>query len=188
MSQYIKVGDTFKIPADDVLVSRFYSFLRLDKESECWEWQGAKNKGLKPYGYFQLYDKKNKKRKLAYAHRISWNLHRGEIPHKLCVCHTCDNPMCVNPEHLFLGTYKDNMQDAVKKGRMNEEVQYPKGEKHPHSKLSRDDVLRIRRLKRLGMSNKEIAQEYNIGHNYASLVARGKCWSWLNDNGWGQPF
>ncbi len=77
---------------------------------ECWEWTAATDK----YGYGLVKFCK----KMYYAHRVSWFLKNGAIPSEKLVCHNCDNPPCENPKHLFLGTSKDNTQDAVRKGRM----------------------------------------------------------------------
>lgn len=80
--------------------------------SGCWEWQNAKNN--------RGYGKATYNGKLELAHRISYRLHNHrEIPKGMIVCHTCDNPGCVNPLHLFLGTYSDNMQDCKNKGRLD---------------------------------------------------------------------
>ena len=78
----------------------------------CWLWQGSRNNK----GYGQL-SKGGRSGGSVLTHRYSWEIHNGPIPDGLCVCHRCDNPPCVNPEHLFLGTYKDNAVDRRDKGR-----------------------------------------------------------------------
>ena len=81
--------------------------------THCWIWDKAKNTN----GYGHLWDKETKR--FLHAHRVYYEKLVGEIPEGHVVCHTCDNPSCVNPSHLFLGTHKDNMQDARKKGRLS---------------------------------------------------------------------
>src|SRR3990167_294843 len=88
-------------------------FEKVEKTNTCWIWKGQ----IVPsaYGAFYIHEKN------TYAHRASWIIHFGDIPEGLFVCHKCDNPPCCNPEHLFLGTPKDNTHDMMKKGRKPEQ-------------------------------------------------------------------
>ena len=87
----------------------FYSNCYQDDESGCWRWTGTKH--YSGYGCFRVLGK------MWRAHRLSWVIHNGIIPDELCVLHRCDEPECVNPKHLFLGTQKDNLYDCINKGR-----------------------------------------------------------------------
>jgi hypothetical protein len=85
--------------------------IKINQDTDCWEWQGGKNN----VGYGMIRDEHG----MRTTHRVSYELHKGNIPHGMCVCHTCDNPKCVNPDHLWLGTKKENAQDMISKGRNN---------------------------------------------------------------------
>lgn len=143
---------------------------RVDKAGPngCWIWQGCKNK----QGYGQL--KVNGKH--MRAHRFSWQLHNGTIPkgegyHGTCVLHKCDNPSCVNPDHLFLGTPADNNADMVSKGRCK--VPGFKGEMHGQSKLTERDVIAIRHDQK---TQRKVAANYGVCQSTVSRIKIGEIW------------
>lgn len=142
------------------MTDRFWSKVR---KEICWIWTASKDRD--GYGYFQVNGKACK------AHRVSYAFSHGEIPHGMLVCHRCDNPSCVNPDHLFLGTSRDNMQDKVTKGRMV--GNWGAGENVPTSKLTEAQVIAIREDTR---SRPEIAKEYGVSRPLISLIQRRKIW------------
>ncbi len=130
-------------------------------ENGCWLWLASTfHNG---YGQFQFEGRPQ------HASRVSYVLYKDEIPNGLFVCHTCDNPLCVNPEHLFLGTHKDNMQDKIKKGRHVSSI----GENNGKSKLTENDVRDIRQSKE---SAKILAEKYSINSDYVYLIKNRKRW------------
>lgn len=103
------------------LVTRFWKKVQKGKPNECWLWQATKGgryvKKGRGYGYISPGGKTKKGNSMVAAHRVSWVLHFGPIPGGLHVLHSCDNPACVNPSHLFLGTNLDNIKDKISKNR-----------------------------------------------------------------------
>src|SRR3954467_3950831 len=99
-------------PRFQPIAARFQRKFVVNQQTRCWEWTSTKIK----YGYGRM-NIGGRKFKWILAHRLSWELHFGEIPDGTLVCHRCDNPCCVNPNHLFLGTHMDNCQDKIRKGR-----------------------------------------------------------------------
>jgi hypothetical protein len=94
-------------PAGERLLKR----ITINEETGCWEWQGAVNN----IGYGMIRDGK----KMRTTHRVSYEYHTGDIPDDKCVLHTCDNRKCANPDHLWIGTHKENIEDMISKGRDN---------------------------------------------------------------------
>ena len=149
-------------PSFDVLMDKFSN----DKEmkNKCWEWHGR----LTRSGYGHVFYAGSTKT----AHRISYVYFKGEIPNKMNVCHSCDNKKCFNPNHLWLGTTKQNIQDAHNKGL----VGTLKGSKNPMSKLKEHQIIEIRNLISKGFKNTEIAKIYNVIHQTISLIRNNKIW------------
>ena len=126
------------------------------RDRGCWEWTAHKNW----LGYGRIGESVT--RKILYAHRVSYAIHYGPIPDGLCVLHKCDNPGCVRPDHLFLGTEKDNAIDRQNKGRSNPR----KGEKHGRAKITESNVTEMRRLWASGWTAKELADKYKISESH----------------------
>jgi len=145
---------------------KFWS--HVDKSGECWEWQGY----CMPSGYGHW----RYKGKTHLCHRLSWMFTNGEISDGLCVCHHCDNPKCVKPDHLFLGTHADNVRDKVTKGRARGKTMF--GEDNPASKLDKRQVRRIRHLrKECGFTLSRLAELYDVSIATIHRVIDGTTWS-----------
>lgn len=142
------------------LEKRYWDNVDQKSDNECWEWKAAKTKA--GYGII-YYDKKNR-----FAHRLSLEFQGINIPEKMYVCHKCDNPPCVNPNHLYVGTPYQNSQDKVNRNR------HPKGDRHYNYKLSENDVLEIRKLFLNGVFQSDIARLFNINASYVSDIINNK--------------
>lgn len=130
----------------------------------CWYWIGHINR--KGYGAFRYRGKMDK------SHRVSFILYKGEISNGLCVLHTCDNPSCVNPDHLFLGSNADNVIDKVSKNRQHR----PIGERHPKARLTTNQVLNIRANHGL-VKGKDLAKKYGVSVDYIFEIWARKSWT-----------
>lgn len=135
----------------------------------CWPWLGRLDKT--GYGILWI------KRRSLRAHRVSYEIHVGPIPDGLCVCHRCDNPSCVKPEHLFLGTHAENMADMVAKGRSPNTRMF--GTDNGRAKLAASDVLEIRLRASDGETKASIARDYPVGATTIHKILNGERWSWL---------
>jgi hypothetical protein len=142
---------------------RFWEKVDVRGPDECWEWTACTSKG---YGDFWS-DHHTK------AHQYSWVLHRGLIPLGMLVCHTCDNPLCVNPKHLFLGTNSDNIQDCARKGRLNS----PLGERHKNHKLTSENVREIRNLYATGeYTGFDLAAKFGVTFQHIFKIVHYQEW------------
>lgn len=155
---------------DNKLLNKFQRYIYPEPNTGCWIWGGASH----PTGYGRFCYKY----KLDYAHRWSYKIFNGEIPisdsyHGTCVLHKCDNPFCVNPDHLFLGTQGENMHDRNKKARD------ARGLKHGRSKLSERDISIIFELNQSGATNVDIASKLNVSPTTVRNVVLGITWSHL---------
>lgn len=145
-------------------------WLFVDKTDSCWIWTGPIGWG--GYGVFRRHGK------TEFAHRISYFVANREYPDNLIVCHKCDNPICVNPNHLFVGTHADNVHDMMRKGRSNQ----ARGESSGKAKLSRHDVFDIRRrFKKDGKTAVELASEYGVNKENIYRIAYRQSWKWLGE-------
>ncbi len=145
-------------------MNRFWD--KVDKSGDCWEWIASKDEH--GYGFFGFDGR------VCKAHRVAFILEIDDIPDGMCVCHSCDNPSCVNPDHLFLGTHTDNMRDMLNKGRGNKAF----GEKHTKAKLSEEEVLFIKENLHF-MSGASLARAFNVHESTISGIKNGKTWKQL---------
>lgn len=150
----------------------FESRYRVNAETGCWEWTGTTAKG--GYGQYQLEKFRDAsgvyRRTRIYAHRLSWELHKSSIPDGYEVCHQCDNPGCVNPNHLFLGTHAENMGDRDRKRRG------PIGERQGTAKLREPAIREIMASTETGFA---LAARYGVTFQTINDIRTGKTWGHL---------
>lgn len=134
---------------------------------KCWEWIASKNRD--GYGTVSFNGK------VMTSHRVAWIVNNGKIPLSTNVLHRCDNPSCVNPEHLFLGTQGDNIRDCVQKGRFTRSDR--RGEKSAISPFKNGDILSIRQEAANGKSRSQIARERNCSRTSIDSIVNRKTWT-----------
>lgn len=153
---------------DVALRERFSRYVD-HRGGDCWTWTGARNRS--GYGVVRLRGRWN-----ALAHRVSWVLQHGtEIPSGQQVLHRCDNPSCVRPTHLFLGTNADNVADKIAKGR-DRHGSFPTGTHHPNAKLTPEAVAQIREMRARGVLLRDIAAAVGVSKSSVWSVTSGKTW------------
>lgn len=155
------------IQGSDRTLARFMKFVPTRDPDACWEWQSTRNQS--GYGKFWLDGRTDG------AHRVSYKLHNGPIPAGLAVRHTCDNPPCVNPRHLIVGTGKDNAQDALERGH------YRRGAENGRAKLTPLQVSQIRNRRRRGETQASIARQFGVSRSAIQWVLNGRNWAGIGE-------
>lgn len=143
---------------------------QVDKSRDCWIWTGFKL----PSGYGIAKVKVDGKWRNAYVHRLTWQRVNGPIPPGLFVLHRCDNPSCVRPDHLFVGTAADNSRDMARKGRARPFV--GAREKNPNAKLTDLEISEIRNALVRGVRQIDVAETFGISQTQVSRIARREQW------------
>lgn len=148
------------------------SRISIDESTGCWDWQGYRRKG---YGFMSVGSRLDQTKRQKPAHRLSYEIFVGNIPPGLMVCHKCDNPGCINPKHLFLGTNQDNVNDREQKGRNNHYF----GESDPNAILTTRDVLDARKARTNGATFRGLAHQYGVHVNTITRAVKGATWAHL---------
>jgi len=149
---------------------RFWSRVRITIAGECWLWMGALS--ANGYGVARLQNGKQ-----TSAHRVAYFIETGRLPE--VVRHTCDNPRCVNPEHLRGGTQADNMQDMILKGRQAKDLNHPsqRGEQNHNARITSAIAAEIREAVALGFTQRELAKTYGVSKSTIWAVVHRKNWN-----------
>lgn len=163
-------------------IERFWS--HVDTSGDCWVWRG----GYFPFGYgcFKINGRR------TVAHRAAWEVTNGSIPAGKLICHRCDNPPCVRPDHLFLGTYGDNVADCVAKDRRSKIVgdehwshinahRIARGQAHGLARLT-DDAVRYIRSQGRTMTLKALAAKFSVAEVTIHRVKLGETWRHVQDS------
>jgi hypothetical protein len=156
---------------------RFWGKVNKQAQNGCWEWTSALNDN--GYGVMWLAPR----RTAFFAHRLSYEMHFGAFDEERFICHHCDNPKCVRPDHLFIGDAADNSHDMCQKGRQRNGCLVQKGTRSTRfgtrvnfAKLNEDKVFRIKRLMLKGVTAYRIAQWLGLTYGAISLIKKGKNW------------
>jgi len=164
---------------DKIIITKKYKTTLIERfgryvyfiDTGCWTWRGARND--RDYGVIGL---GSRDQGIAKAHRVSYELFTScKLNPAQCVCHICDNPPCVNPHHLFIGSRLDNFNDMVAKGR-HKPPPVKRGEESPNAKLNISNVHEIRKLSKLGFSASKLAKMFGVSKTTILMIVHNKSW------------
>ena len=145
---------------------------KIIKKEGCWDWSGTKS----AYGYGIIHYGDGK---TIHLHRASWLIYKGEIPQGIQVHHSCDNRICSNPDHLWIGTQYENMQDMIRKGRQKPFIGL-KGESNKQHKLTDEKVIEIKLMLKNKISLRVIANKFNVSKGCINHIHRNTTWTHIN--------
>jgi len=148
----------------DLMKEKLIFYSRVNEKTGCREWIGGKTSGK--YGYVRWPNNGYQER----AHRVAYKLYKGDIPEDLVVRHLCHNTVCINPDHLEIGTYADNNRDSMEANR------YPLGSNRKNSLLKESDIPIIRKLLNLGVSLNSIGRKFGVSHRPIKNILIGRSW------------
>lgn len=151
---------------DAFTVARFLANCASFEKDDCWEWQGIRNSN--GYGRFSYKDSH------VLAHRMAFRMFFGEIPDGMVVCHRCDNRLCVNPRHLWLGTQRENLSDAATKGRMYRPDS--RADRNGNTSLTWDKVRAIRKMNNEGTKKYLIAKAFGVSPSTITNIVKHQTW------------
>ena len=155
----------------DFLPERIKSKIKVNEDTGCWEWVGAKN----GRGYGKVYYEKEN----TYTHRLAFKLcFKVELTPEIFICHKCNNTSCCNPSHLFAGTAKDNTDDCIAKGRLKPGISH--GDKNGRAKLKSEQVREIHLKLLNGQALHSIACEYSVSYSIIRNISQGKTWKQID--------
>jgi len=155
---------TYKRHKKRDISERFWEKVNIKNENDCWEWRASTRHGF-GYGQFSFNGYPE------FAHRVSWIIKYGDIPNNTVICHACDNPLCVNPLHLFLGNQLTNIKDMMSKSR-----DAFVGERNPNAKLNEKMVREAIRLRDNGNSFTSISRVFNVSRQTITDAIKRKTW------------
>lgn len=178
----MKAHNAITVTQERLKAKFFASIDQCESIENCWNWTGPLQ--AKRYARLAVGTSGGPNFFFEMGHRFSWRIHCGEIPDGMQINHRCDNPKCVNPHHLFLGTQMDNMRDKIAKGRAScgekhsvaTKLKTPRGSRNAAAKLTEADIPQVLHLANKGETQRNIAARFGVTKNAIGQILRGESW------------